>query len=248
MNAVNEPRTRRWGARLLVVAASVALHGALIAWLMGSRIGHPLPPPAEAIAVELVAAPVVEPEPEPVVEPEPLPEPEPEPEPIVEAEPEPEPETAPEPPKVAPRPAPAPAPARPSGPPVHSFGANDEWAAPPAVPQASETVRSRPVPAGYADTVKNRVTANLRRPEGSVYKPPPGYKGDPNDFKRQCYIPYEITVDGTGSVVSYEIDRCGDELLDAAAEQAVRNAGPFPPPPNQGADKYVIYGTAIFIN
>ena len=248
MNADNEPRARRWGARLLVVAASVAMHGALIAWLMGSRIGHPLPPPAEPIAVELVAAPVVEPEPEPIVEPEPLPEPEPEPEPepIVEAEPEPEPETAPEPPRVASTPAPPPA--RSSGPPVHSFGANDEWAAPPAVPQASETVRSRPVPAGYADTVKSRVTANLRRPEGSVYKPPPGYKGDPNDFKRQCYIPYEITVDGTGSVVSYEIDRCGDELLDAAAEQAVRNAGPFPPPPNQGADKYVIYGTAIFIN
>lgn len=131
---------------------------------------------------------------------------------------------------------------------MHTFGANDEWAAPPVVPQTSETVRSRPVPAGYADTVKNRVTANLRRPEGSVYKPPPGYKGDPNDFKRQCYIPYEITVDGTGRVVSYEIDRCGDELLDAAAEQAVRNAGPFPPPPNQGAEKYVIYGTAIFIN
>lgn len=246
MNAVNELRTRRWGARVMVVAASVALHGALIVWLMGSRLGHPLPTPTEAIAVELVAAPVVEPEPEPVVEPEPELEPEPEPEPIV--EPVPEPEVTPEPPKVAPRPAPAPAPSRPSGPPVHSFGANDEWAAPPAVPQASEAVRSRPVPAGYADTVKNRVTANLRRPEGSVYKPPPGYKGDPNDFKRQCYIPYEITVDGAGRMVSYEIDRCGDELLDAAAEQAVRNAGPFPPPPNQGAEKYVIYGTAIFIN
>lgn len=246
MRAVSEPRTRRWGVRLLVVAVSVAIHGALIVWLMGSRLGHPLPPPAEAIAVELVAAPVMEPEPEPepIVEPEPVPEPEPEPEPepIV----EPEPETTPEPPKVAPRPAPAPA--RASGPPVHTFGANDEWAAPPPVAQASETVRSRPVPAGYADTVKNRVTANLRRPEGSVYKPPPGYKGDPNDFKRQCYIPYEITVDGAGQVLSYEIDRCGDELLDAAAEQAVRNAGPFPPPPNQGADKYVIYGTAIFIN
>ncbi|CEA05305.1 Gram-negative bacterial tonB protein [Pseudomonas saudimassiliensis] len=132
---------------------------------------------------------------------------------------------------------------------MHTFGANQEWAAPaPTTAPDPTAVRGRPVPSAYADTVKNRVTAQLKRPEGSVYKPPPGYKGDPNDFKRQCYIPYEITVDANGRVLSYEIDRCGDELLDAAAERAVRGAGPFPPPPNQGAEKYVIYGTAIFIN
>lgn len=95
--------------------------------------------------------------------------------------------------------------------------------------------------------MKNRVIANLKRPEGSVYKPPPGYKGDPNDFKRQCYIPYEITIDQTGKMLDFKIDRCGDEVLDAAAEDAVRRAGPFPPPPNQGGTRYTIYGTAIFI-
>lgn len=233
-----QPRLRRWGVRLLVVMLSLGLHGVLVLWLLDSRFSHPVSPVREAIAVELVALP--EPEPEP------LPEPEPEPEPLPEPVPTPQPERQSRP---APRPAAAApaAPSRPSGPPVHSFGANQEWAAPPA-PTASAPVRSRPVPAGYADTVKGQVTARLRRPEGAVYKPPPGYKGDPNDFKRQCYIPYEITVDASGRMLSYEIDRCGDELLDAAAEQAVRNAGPFPPPPNQGAERYVIYGTAIFIN
>lgn len=94
----------------------------------------------------------------------------------------------------------------------------------------------------------NRVIARLERPEGSVYAPPPGYDGDPNDFKRQCYIPYEITVDANGAIVSYEINKCGDDLLDAAAERAILQAAPFPPPPNQGAQSYIIYGTAIFIN
>ncbi|WP_304638934.1 TonB family protein [Pseudomonas sp.] len=95
--------------------------------------------------------------------------------------------------------------------------------------------------------MKGQVIAGLQRPDGAVYAPPPGYKGDPNDFKRQCFIPYEITVDASGRMLSFEIDRCGDELLDAAAEQAIRAAGPFPPPPNQGATRYVIYGNAIFI-
>lgn len=242
MSSLNQPRARRWGVRLLLLGLSLLIHAALLAWLMGSRFSHPIQTELEPIAVEMVAAtPEPEPEPEPVPEPVPEP-PEPEPQP----EPAPEVERKPAPPKPVPQPRAALA--LPSGPPVHSFGANQEWAAPPAPPSNAEPVRGRPVPAAYADTVKNRVTANLKRPEGAVYKPPPGYKGDPNDFKRQCYIPYEITVDGNGRVVSYQIDRCGDELLDAAAEQAVRNAGPFPPPPNPGADTYVIYGTAIFIN
>ncbi|GGD02358.1 hypothetical protein GCM10007418_21950 [Halopseudomonas salina] len=102
-------------------------------------------------------------------------------------------------------------------------------------------------PSGYADTVKGRVTAKIVRPVGSSYKPPPGYKGDPEDFKRQCRIPYEVVVDAQGKMVSYEIDRCGDDVLDQAAERAVLQAAPFPPPPNEGASQYTIYGTVIFI-
>lgn len=229
-----------WPIRLLVILVSLALHGALLVWLLSADLHQPLPEQPQAIAVQMVELPV------PVPEPEPEPEP-PEPEPI----PEPEPEPAPPPPVKAPvvkKAAPPPrAPTKSAGPPVHAFGANSDWAAPstPAAPQASS--RSRQVPSGYADTVKNRVIANLKRPEGAVYKPPPGYKGDPADLKRKCHISYEITLDSSGKMLSYEIDPCGDPLLDAAAEQAVLKAGPFPPPPNQGAARYTVYGTAIFI-
>ncbi|PRB81598.1 TonB C-terminal domain-containing protein [Pseudomonas sp. MYb185] len=237
MSSASESRPWNWLVRLLVVGVSVALHAALVVWLMSSHFSHPQVPLPEAVAVELVELPAVP-------EPDPEPEPEPEPEPISEPEPEPVPKPQPVPPKPVQRAAPA----KPAGPPAYAFGDNQDWA-PPPTPSASNptATRGRPVPSAYADTVKNRVTANLRRPEGSVYKPPPGYKGDPNDFKRQCYIPYEITVDAAGHMLHYTIDRCGDELLDAAAEQAVRSAGPFPPPPNQGAEQYIIYGTAIFI-
>jgi protein TonB len=103
-------------------------------------------------------------------------------------------------------------------------------------------------PSGYAETVKSRVTQKLGRPAGSSYKPPPGYKGDPDDFKRQCRIPYEIVVDTQGKIVSYNIDRCVDAVLNQAAEQAIVQSAPYPPPPNEGASQYTIYGTAIFID
>ncbi|HDZ54925.1 MAG TPA: TonB C-terminal domain-containing protein [Pseudomonas xinjiangensis] len=239
MNMTTTPAS--WLLRLAVVLVSVALHAALVVWFMSGRFSHQVVEEPAVVAIELVELPPPPPEPEPVPEPEPPPAPEPEPEP------------EPEPPKVAERPEPPPppqppaTPPKPAGPPVHAFGANTEWAAPPAPASDAAPGRGRQVPSGYADTVKNRVIAKLERPAGSVYKPPPGYKGDPNDFKRQCYIPYEITVDDTGQMVSYEIDRCGDAVLDDAAEQAILAAGPFPPPPNQGATRYVIYGTAIFI-
>ncbi len=41
---------------------------------------------------------------------------------------------------------------------------------------------------------------------------------------------------------------CQVGLSRQAAEQAIRQAGPFPPPPGGGAGQYTIYGTAIFID
>ncbi|PAU86349.1 hypothetical protein CK507_16030 [Pseudomonas sp. WN033] len=221
-----------WPLRMLLILLSLLLHAALLAWLLSERFSRPVVEASAIVAVELIEMPAPEPEPEPV------PEPEPEPEPVR--------------PPPAPRPSPSPAPrqpvaADPAAPPSYAFGANQDWAAPPT-PSVSADIgtRARLAPSGYADTVKNRVIAHLQRPEGSVYKPPPGYRGDPNDFKRQCYIPYEIVVDANGRMQSYTIDRCGDELLDAAAERAILNAGPFPPPPG-GSGQVTIYGTAIFI-
>lgn len=231
-----------WPFRILVAIVALGLHIGLLGWLQSAEFRHQaLPAGPDVVAVDLYVPPPPPPEPEP--EPEPEREPEPEP-------PAPEPEPQPEPPKpTVRRPPPAPAtPPTPRGPPVHSFGANQQWAAPPTPPPAATSTRGRMAPSGYANTVKGRVTANLQRPEGAVYKPPPGYRGDPNDFKRQCYIPYEITVDGAGQMVGFEIDPCGDALLDQAAREAIRRSGPFPPPPGGGEGRYTIYGTAIFLD
>lgn len=232
----------QWPIRLLVILVSLALHGALLIWLLSANLSQSLPEPPQAIAVQMVELPVPVPEPEPEPEPEP-----PQPEPIPEPEPEPAPPPPVKPPVVKKAAPPPRAPSKAAGPPVHSFGANNDWAAPSTPAASPASSRGRQVPSGYADTVKNRVIANLKRPEGAVYKPPPGYKGDPADLKRKCFISYEITLDSSGRMLSYEIDPCGDPLLDAAAEQAVLKAGPFPPPPNQGATRYTVYGTAIFI-
>jgi len=241
---MNRPRIEvHWPIRLLVILVSLVLHGALLVWLLSATLSQPLPEQPQPIAVQWVEEPVVVPEPEPQPEPE-----LPEPEPIAELPPEPPP--AVKPPavkKTAPPPRAPTKPAKAAGPPVHAFGANNDWAAPPAPASAPSSNRARPVPSGYADSVKNRVIANLKRPEGAVYTMPAGSKVDPNDLKRKCFISYEITLDSAGKMLSYEIDRCGDPLLDAAAEQAVLKAGPFPPPPNLGATRYTVYGTAIFI-
>jgi protein TonB len=125
------------------------------------------------------------------------------------------------------------------------MGGNGEWAGI-AASQNSITLVPRRVPSDYADKVKAKVVANLVRPDGAVYKAQAGEKADARSMLRQCTIPYEITVDREGKVLSFQIESCGDKLLDAAAEAALQKSGPFPPPPHAGAATYVIYGSANF--
>lgn len=130
------------------------------------------------------------------------------------------------------------------GPPKHTMGAGGAWGSGISAPNAITLPRR--VPSDYADKVKARVVANLVRPDGAVFKAQAGDKADATYLRRQCTIPYEITVDREGKMVSYQIESCGDKLLDAAAEAALQKSGPFPPPPNSGAATYVIYGSANF--
>ena len=130
------------------------------------------------------------------------------------------------------------------GPPKHGMGGVD-WANTISTPAAAPPGPRR-VPSDYADKVKARVVANLVRPDGAMFKAQSGDKTDAKNLQRQCTIPYEITVDREGKVLSFKIESCGDKLLDAAAEAALQKSGPFPPPPNSGASTYVIYGSANF--
>ena len=167
--------------------------------------------------------------------------------------PPPPPEATPEKPEPNPRPAAKNAPERreaeattesDAGPPKHAMGADGSWGSGIASPGAITLPRR--VPSDYADKVKARVVANLVRPDGAVFKAQAGDKPDAAYLQRQCTIPYEITVDREGKMLSFQIESCGDKLLDAAAEAALQKAGPFPPPPNAGAATYVIYGSANF--
>lgn len=131
------------------------------------------------------------------------------------------------------------------GPPKHGMGSGVDWANTISTP-ATIATGPRRVPSDYADKVKAKVVANLARPDGAMYKPQAGDKADAKYLQRQCTIPYEVTVDREGKVLSYKIESCGDKALDAAAEAALQKSGPFPPPPNAGASSYVIYGSANF--
>ncbi len=132
----------------------------------------------------------------------------------------------------------------PKPPPPTYSSHDDEWIIP-----ATSTTNSpgpRRVPNGYADDVKSRIVAKIEYPPDAIYKLPKNFKGDPRTLRRQCTIPYEIVVDRSGRMISHHIESCDDPVLDAAAEAALLKAGPFTPPPDLGAEQYVIYGSANF--
>ncbi len=178
--------------------------------------------------------------------------------------PPPPPMAKPTPPAAAPAPRPRPAPrpaevvrevAEPAPKPVivqraaprHTRGDADEWAVEEGTSDAAPSgPAARRAPSDYAERVKAQVVAGVVRPPGALYPAPRGYKGDMRVLMRQCTIPYAVVVDQDGRIVSYEIDRCNDDLLDAAAEAAIKKAEPFPPPPN-GVAQYRIYGSVNFM-
>lgn len=214
----------------------LAVHAALVALWLSERTVVNKPP----AIVRMALVPVPPDTPEPPPPPEPKPPPEPVRRPTVRQVPKPRPmETRSAP--VA-MPAPPPVVAAPA-PPMHRHVETDEWVRPDAAPSGPGARRA---PSDYADAVKSRVIAKVVYPANALYPAPKGYKGDPRELMRQCTIPYEVVVDRQGQIVSYEIERCNDDLLDAAAEAAVLKAQPFPPPP-EGAEQYRIYGSINFI-
>lgn len=202
----------------------MAAHAGLLFWLLSANLaGEPPRRETSPLAVELVKLP---PPPPPKEEPR---------------EPE-------KPKPLKHRPAHSvPLPPLQAGPPVHEISTNDdEWVAPRVNSNKAWSNVGRRVPPDYAEKVKAQVIANMEYPEDALYALPRNYKGDLKPFRQQCRIGYEITVDSKGNMLSYKFDPCGNEKLDAAADAALRKSGPFPPPPDQGAQSYVIYGVQIF--
>lgn len=223
------------GVRSVGWLVVLAVHAMLLAVWLNERRDAPVPPPV--VTMQLLP---LQPEAPP---PPPPPERAPPPEPVQRQLPRPQTpprvETVRPPPVAMPAPPVVPAPTQPQ----HRHVESDEWVTPDAVPSSAGARRA---PSDYADAVKSRVVAKVVYPANAVYPAPRGFKGDPRELLRQCTIPYEVVVDREGQIVSYEIERCNDDLLDAAAEAAVLKAQPFPPPP-EGAEQYRIYGSINFI-
>ncbi|MFY9326633.1 MAG: TonB family protein [Georgfuchsia sp.] len=216
----------KWLERSGSFVVSLLVHAALLLWLLSANLAGEPPQPQNysPIAVELVRLPPRAP---------PKEEPGKEPEKAKLQKQKPQPERALKLPPVE------------AGPPAHEISTNDdEWVAPRVNNNKGWSNVTRRVPPDYAEKVKGQVISKMDYPEDAVYPVERGQKGPP--VRQQCRVAYEITVDRNGNMLSYKYDRCGHDKLDAAAEAALQKAGPFPPPPDTGAEKYVIYGVQIF--
>jgi len=66
------------------------------------------------------------------------------------------------------------------------------------------------------------------------------------DRRNTCVINYTVSVSRSGALAGFHIDACAVPEINAAAENAIRAAAPFPPPPDLGAAQYDVHGTLIF--
>lgn len=214
-------------ARSTALIVSLLFHALLFAWLLSADIAgdEVILPPTPAIAIELVKAP-------------PPPPPPPPPEVKTDVKPE---------KKPLPRRAAVPVPKEEPGPPVHEISTkDDEWVAPRVNNNKSFVIGARRAPSDYSDKIQDMVLARVEAPKDAYYKAPRNYKGDMEALRQECVVGYEVTIDRQGNIVSLRMDRCGNEKYDAAAEKAVRDAAPYLPPPELGADTYVIQRRIIF--
>jgi outer membrane biosynthesis protein TonB len=66
------------------------------------------------------------------------------------------------------------------------------------------------------------------------------------DRRNTCVINYTVSVARDGSLAGLSIDACAIPEINEAARNAIREAAPFPPPPDLGAPTYDVHGTLIF--
>ena len=240
--------TLAWGGSLAVHGL---LLGALLWWMEAVLVAPkpqeaPVPLQLSMVAapvpksVEQLAEPVIEPppqvEPEPVVEPPPvIPEPVPEPAPVVKPKP---PVSKPE-PQVKTENKPKPKPEnRPENKP-ESKPAPDQPA--PSVVEAQAETQIQPVAAPVLAVAVPENAAALADAEADykarVRQAVDAHKHYPRLSRRmmeQGKVVVEFSVDASGAVSGVQIKQSsGSERLDEAALQAVRDAAPFPPFPDE---------------
>jgi protein TonB len=66
------------------------------------------------------------------------------------------------------------------------------------------------------------------------------------DRRNTCVVNYTASVAPDGSLAGLRIEPCAIPEINEAARNAIRNAAPFPPPPDLGGRHYDVHGTLIF--
>ena len=66
------------------------------------------------------------------------------------------------------------------------------------------------------------------------------------DRRNTCVVNYTASIARDGSLAGMQIDPCAIAEINDAARTAIREAAPFPPPPDLGARTYNVHGTLIF--
>ncbi|MBV2235032.1 MAG: TonB C-terminal domain-containing protein [Sterolibacterium sp.] len=227
---------------LLALAISLICHGLLL-WLMPRLDSSaPVRPQKIALAVRLAARPAPPPVPPPPAEPLPRPAitspPSPQPTPRL-TRPTPSAASVATVPAVEDAPPPPQAPPALPVPPRHQMKAAGNRAAgsgrPDGVRAGQGSIGTHVyAPPDYAEKVKTRVNAAIV------------YPADARRFLQQCWVEYTLTVDRNGNLLNYRIENCGDDRLDAAAQAALIKGGPYPSPPDSGAESYEIHGALVF--
>ncbi len=66
------------------------------------------------------------------------------------------------------------------------------------------------------------------------------------DRRNTCVVNYTVTVARDGALAGLQIDPCAIPEINEAARTAIREAAPFPRPPDLGGATYDVHGTLIF--
>lgn len=223
---------RHWLRRPGAVA-TLAIHGAALVAIWGWSSGTVKPPHTPPV-VELIR---IQPAPKQELTP-------PKPEPVKDKQ------VALAPPKPAAQPLPVPKTVEtsaaqaeaytPPTPPVQAAPPGPVTPAPPApapaAPQAAapRQISTEGIPTDYVNQVYARINRNADYPREAKMR------------RQQGKVGYRLTLNPDGSLVSFDIQSSGVEVLDEAAREAIRRAAPFPRLPDLGGSSYLLAGNIVF--
>jgi protein TonB len=126
--------------------------------------------------------------------------------------------------------------ARPAGPPVSHFGAasGDTGLGVAAATSGAGGARGRGNLGDFEAAVKRAILSRKVQPALAW------------DRRNTCVVNYTASIARDGSLAGMQIEPCAIAEINEAARAAIRQAAPFPVPPDLGARTYNVHGTLIF--